>query len=136
MVRSKWFLTVLVVLASATVGCGSSDRPADGGAVTTAQRFAQAVGNDDHSRACSLLAPTTRKQLEQAAGAPCPTALAEEELAVAGGYADIAVFGTMAQVRFSEDTVFVTKFARGWKVLAAGCAPVPGAPYDCRLQGG
>jgi hypothetical protein len=94
------------------------------------------VSNDPHSQACSLLAPATRAQLEQAAGTPCPAALAEEDLAVADGYEGIARFGTMAQVKFLGDTVFVTKFAQGWKVLAAGCAPVPGAPYDCRLQGG
>jgi hypothetical protein len=47
-----------------------------------------------------------------------------------------STFGTMAQVRFSGDVMFVSEFGNGWKVMAAGCSPVPGHPYDCTLQGG
>jgi hypothetical protein len=42
----------------------------------------------------------------------------------------------MTQVRFAQDTIFLARFQSGWKVMAAGCSPVPGHPYDCRLQGG
>jgi hypothetical protein len=129
-------LAMLGVLLVAASGCQSGAGSAGSGARTTAQWFAQAISGDDHVRACSLLAPETRTQLEQAAGKPCRVAIAEEDLAPADAFEDIAVFGTMAQARFAGDTVFLTRFPQGWKVLAAGCSPVPGEPYDCRLQGG
>jgi hypothetical protein len=43
--------------------------------------------------------------------------------------------GTMAQVRFREDTVFMSEFRHGWKVMAADCKPRTGRPYDCQIQG-
>jgi hypothetical protein len=114
-------------------GCAS---PHDGVVRSVASRFASAVEAGDGRSACELLAPVTRHELEQSAGTPCATAVLEEDLPPAGPVEDSAVFGTTAQVRLTDDTVFVTQFPDGWKVLAAGCAPVPGAPYDCRLQGG
>lgn len=128
---------MLGVLLSMSLGCGASAGSAGpGGAQATAQGFTQAVSDGNHAQACSLLAPDTKAQLEQGAGKPCRVALAEENLAAADAFENIATFGTMAQVRFAGDTVFVTRFPRGWKVLAAGCSPVPEKPYDCRLQGG
>jgi hypothetical protein len=134
--RTWGCLAVLVVLVSTTAGCGASGGSADPGAQTTAQQFTRAVSEGNHAQACSLLAPETKAQLEQAAGQPCRAAIAEEKLDAADGFEEIATFGTMAQARFAGDTVFMTKFPRGWRVLAAGCSPVPGGPYDCRLQGG
>jgi hypothetical protein len=134
--RTLGYLAVLGVLLSMTLGCGADAGPAGLDARTTAQRFTQALTEGNHAQACSLLSPETKAQLEQASGKPCGVAIAEENLAAADAFEDIAMFGTMAQVRFAGDTVFVTKFPRGWKVLAAGCSPVPGEHYDCRLQGG
>jgi hypothetical protein len=54
----------------------------------------------------------------------------------AGAVENTDAFGTMAQVRFAQDTMFLAEFKDGWKVMAAGCAPEPGHPYDCQLQGG
>jgi hypothetical protein len=124
---------VLVVLLGVAAGCGA-DQGAD--ARATAMRFTDAVSSGDHSLACSLLAPETKAQLEQAVGKPCAAAIAEEDLPAADALEHAAVFGTMAQMRFAGDTVFVSQFPRGWRVLAAGCSPLPGQPYDCRLQGG
>ena len=129
-------LAVLGVLLGTTQGCGVSDGSVGPGAQTTAQRFTHAVSSGNHAQACSLLAPQTKAQLEQAAGKPCAVALAEENLPAADAFEDSATFGTMAQVRFAGDTVFLAKFAQGWKVFAAGCSPAPGQPYDCRVQGG
>jgi len=42
----------------------------------------------------------------------------------------------MAQVRFTGDTLFLSEFRGRWKVLAAGCSPMPRAPYDCSVKGG
>ena len=83
-----------------------------------------------------LLAPETRSGLEQSAGKPCASAILEEELPAPGPVKRSTSFGTMARVTFAADTMFVTEFRGGWKVTAAGCAPVPGHPYECRLKGG
>jgi hypothetical protein len=45
------------------------------------------------------------------------------------------VYGQWAQVRLSEDTVFLGAFPGGWRVVAAGCTPRDNRPYDCTLQG-
>lgn len=118
------------VLAAA--GCASPPGPAG----STASRFDAAVGRSDWSTACTMLAPVTRDDLEQSAGTPCADALAQEGLEPARPVVRVEVFGTMAQARMGQDTVFLARFPDGWKVLAAGCSPQVGRPYDCRLQGG
>jgi hypothetical protein len=67
---------------------------------------------------------------------PCAAAILSEKLPDPGSVERSSVFGTMAQVTFRSDTMFVARFKSGWKVMAAGCKPVPGHPYDCKLQGG
>jgi hypothetical protein len=60
--------------------------------------------------------------------------MAEEGLPAADALEGTAVFGTMAQVRFEGDTLFVSRFPRGWRVMAAGCTPVLDSPTtaSCR----
>jgi len=115
-----------------TTGCGSQ-QPA---ATLVATKFVQALGSSNSAAACSYLAPETKSDLESSAGKSCPTALTEEDLPTAGPVEASKTFGTMAQVRFSADTLFLARFKSGWKVMAAGCSPKPGQPYDCQLQGG
>jgi hypothetical protein len=132
-----WLTWVVLVLVAVTAaGCGTGKNPMEGeGARATAQLFTSAVAENDLSRACHLLAPGTRDELEQETGKPCAAALADEALQPAGSLESSSTFGTMAQVRFAQDTVFVTRFEHGWRVLASGCSPVPDAPYDCVLKG-
>ena len=113
-------------------GCAAPPGPAG----STASRFDAAVGRSDWGTACAMLAPVTSDDLEQSAGTPCADALEEEGLEQAGPVLRVEVFGTMAQARMGQDTVFLARFPGGWKVLAAGCSPQVGRPYDCRLQGG
>ena len=113
-------------------GCAAPPGPAG----FTASRFDAAVGRSDWSTACAMLAPVTRDDLEQSAGTPCADALAQEGLEPAGPVVRVEVFGTMAQARMGQDTVFLARFPGGWKVLAAGCSPQVDRRYDCRLQGG
>lgn len=126
------FVSVLAFFGVALSGCGTTE---GAGARATAFRYVNAISSGDRAQACHLLAPKTRAQLEQSAGKPCPAALAEEDLHPAGALRSSATFGTMAQVRFADDTVFVTRFVRGWRVVASGCTAVPDQPYDCVLGG-
>ena len=32
--------------------------------------------------------------------------------------------------------LFLSQFPDGWKVVAAGCIPQPGRPYQCTVEGG
>jgi hypothetical protein len=130
--RAAALLVVAVVTATAS-GCGSG---AESTPRTVGSAFADAVSGKDATRACSLLAPQTRAELEKSAGKPCASAILDEGLPSAGAWENVESFGTMAQVKFAADVMFVAEFKTGWKIMAAGCAPVPGHPYDCQLQGG
>jgi len=130
----KLLLAVMVpVLAAAAAGCGSG---VDKAAKRAAVGFERALDSDDGKGACDLLAPRTESELEQSAGKPCSEAILEEDLPAVDATEGSSAFGTMAQVRFAEDTLFVSEFERGWLVMAAGCAPAPGPTYDCAIQGG
>jgi hypothetical protein len=122
-----------VVAAGALAGCGSAQ---DAAVRSVASAFVNELENGDGAGACHLLAPVTRAELEKSTGMPCSAAILEEDLPTAGAFERTAAYGTMAQVRFAADTVFLTEFRNGWRVLAAGCSPVPGSPYDCQVQGG
>jgi hypothetical protein len=130
--RQRLITGAAVATLVLTTGCGS-EQPA---ATSVATKFAQALDDSDSTAACGYLAPETKSDLESSAGKPCPDALTEEDLPSAGPVTDARTFGTMAQVRFAADTLFLARFKSGWKVMAAGCSPQPGQPYDCELQGG
>ncbi|MCW2762892.1 MAG: hypothetical protein JWR85_3093 [Marmoricola sp.] len=133
--RSRWLAATVILgfIATLATGCGAGD---ERGPRAVASRFADALSSDDAAAACGLLAPETKSELEQSAGKKCAAAILAEDLPDAGTVAQLAAFGTMAQVSFVDDVMFLTEFRSGWKVMAAGCSPVPGRPYDCQLQGG
>lgn len=119
-------LGVVVVLAS----CGTAQDEAAG---AVAERLMAAVAGADGGAACRLLAPAARTELEDSSGQPCAVAVLEEDFG-AGTSADrVAVFDTMAQVRFADDTVFLSRFDGQWLVIAAACRPRAGRPYDCDI---
>lgn len=130
--RVGLLVVVAAVAATALSGCGASPAPA----AAVADRFYEAVDASDWSVACAYLAPETTDELEQSAGKPCPAALANEAPSDPGAMGRSVEYGTMTQVRYQNDTVFLARFQTGWKVMAAECSPVAGHPYTCRLQGG
>jgi hypothetical protein len=119
-------------------GCGAADQ----GDVTSAARsFYDAVGSGDGVRACAELAPPTRAGLEQSAGRPCGQAVLAEDLPPGDRVVGVEVHGQMAMVRWSTETTFLSRYADGWRVYAAGCTPPPERSahadrYDCTIQGG
>jgi hypothetical protein len=129
--RTRWVAAVATVLLAAA-GCGS---PESAVARDTAVEFSRAVAAGDTATACDMLAPKTKSELVESAGMPCPDALAEESLPDAGEARAAEAFGTMAQVRFDADVLFLAEFRGGWKVLAVGCEDRPKRPYDCTVGG-
>ncbi|MGW6950210.1 hypothetical protein ACWGHD_25245 [Streptomyces xanthophaeus] len=120
------------VLAAA--GCGAPAARQDA-AATAGAAFEAAVAADDPIRACELLAPQTRHQLEQDEQKACPAAFASQELPRAPGIQGAEVYGRQAMVRMAGDTLFLSLFTGGWKVVAAGCTQRPDQPYDCLIKG-
>ncbi|MGW5969730.1 hypothetical protein [Streptomyces sp. NPDC055186] len=102
----------------------------------TAALFEQALGAGAYHRACAVLAPATVEELEQSAGGPCAEALVEEALQPGGPVRRTDVYGNQARAVLSSDTLFLSRFTSGWKVVAAGCEPRPREPYQCRIKGG
>ncbi|MGW5638554.1 hypothetical protein [Streptomyces sp. NPDC003832] len=133
----KLFKRVPAVAASAAllVGCGASAARLDG-ARGAATEFEEALARTDYVGACALLAPQTRQELEDDAAATCARALAREELPPAGAVRGTQVYGRQALLRMTGDTLFLSQFDDGWKIVAAGCAPEAGMPYRCSLKGG
>jgi hypothetical protein len=115
-------------------GCAGSERV--DAARSSAEAFERALAAGDGAAACHLLAPDTAQEVAQSAGTSCASGILHEGLPKAGAVRASTAWGRSAQVRLASDTLFLSHFADGWRVLAAGCSPQPGKPYDCTVQGG
>jgi hypothetical protein len=127
-------VAVLLALCGAS-GCGTVTERRDGVRATTTT-FQQALGEGAYDRVCAVLAPATVQELEQAAGSPCAKAVSEESLQPGGALRRTDVYGNQARAVLSSDTLFLSHFTTGWKIVAAGCEPQPQEPYQCRIKGG
>ncbi len=130
--RCAGVASALLIMALCT-GCGSSQ---DADVRSSASTFYDAVDAGDGARACELLTPRTRSELEQSSGQPCAEAIRAERVPQVDHPTDVSAFGTMAQVRYHGETTFLTRFQDGWRVVAAACTPGPAGVYDCRISGG
>ncbi|MFE9928482.1 hypothetical protein [Streptomyces sp. NPDC005533] len=135
--RRRRATTAVVALSVAAVlsGCGAA-APRLEGARQAGVAFEQALADADYARACALLAPQTRQQLEENREKPCGPALQGQELPVADQVRGTQVYGRQALVRLRNDTLFLSQFDDGWKVVAADCALQGEQPYRCSLKGG
>jgi hypothetical protein len=128
--------TASVLLAVGVLGgCGTVTERRDAVRDTTAA-FEHALTEGAYAQACAVLAPGTVEELEQSAGAPCAKALGGESLRPGGALRRTDVYGGQARAVLASDTLFLSRFASGWKVVAAGCEPRPQEPYQCRIKGG
>ncbi|MFI6009561.1 hypothetical protein ACIBAG_12140 [Streptomyces sp. NPDC051243] len=129
---------VAVCLLLAVGGIGGCATPAErrDDVRDTAAAFQAALGAGAYDRACAVLAPGTVEELESSAGSPCAEALRAESPVPGGAVRRTDVYGNQARAVLSTDTLFLSHFASGWKVVAAGCEPRPGQPYQCRIKGG
>lgn len=121
---------VAVALGSLLAGCGSSQREA--GPSDVAEAFSAAMETGDAEAACAVLAPETLEALVASEGQACAASLGSLELE-GGAVVDVAVWGDRAQVRTDADVLFLTEFASGWFVSAAGCVPQGDRPYQCEV---
>src|SRR4051812_37267491 len=128
-------LGTLFLGALLVTGCSGTVGDRSAAASATAKRFAAAIRGRDFDGGCALLAPETRRELEDSAGKPCPQALEEEDPPPLGREAGVAVYGEHAEIRGDQDTVFLARFGGSWRVVAAGCKRRPDAPYDCAIKG-
>ncbi|WP_062433166.1 hypothetical protein [Herbidospora daliensis] len=93
-------------------------------------RFFAAVAAGQGAAACALLTDAAAASLPE----PCATSILDAGLR--GGPAqEVAVWGSEAQVRLPQDTVFLHRGAGGWRVRGAGCRPDGERPYDCEVSG-
>lgn len=116
-------------------GCGASAARVDG-ARAAAEGFERFLAAGDHGAACRMLAPETIGQLEQDEHRTCARVLGTQELPPTGAVRTTEVYGRQAMLRFEGDTLFLSQFGDGWKVVAAGCSPRGEQPYQCVLKGG
>ncbi|SOE58791.1 hypothetical protein SAMN05446589_1420 [Streptomyces sp. OV198] len=129
-------VTVSVLLAVGTVGgCGTVAERRDD-VRDTAAVFEQALGEGAYDRVCAVLAPATVQELEQSSESPCAKALNDQSPPPGGAVRRTDVYGNQARTVLSSDTLFLSHFTSGWKVVAAGCRPQPQQPYQCRIKGG
>ena len=123
-------LAICVVAVFLVSGCGSS-------AAAPAARAGQlqaSIAQGDAVAACATLAPSTRSTLEQEEQKSCRDTILDQGLPSAKGRALAKVYGSMAQVTYENETVFLSRYANGWRVIAAGCTPVThDRPYECTL---
>ena len=129
--RAQRALLVLAVVAVA--GCGGGDPAAPEAAATA---FARAAAGGDGARACALLSPAVRDALASRSGS-CPDAVSAEPPPGAAPVVRAERYGQQARVVTDADTIFLSRFPDGWKVIAAGCtAGGGGKPYDCTISEG
>jgi hypothetical protein len=120
------FLVLLIA------GCGESE---DTAVEAVADKLLEATSAGDGEAACEVLSPHTRDELEQSSGKSCERAILEESIGRGRTVREAQVFETMAQVRFDDETVFLSRFDSGWLVVATACTPRPEGPYDCSVSG-
>ncbi len=110
--------------------------PAMASPTTIAAEFEAALAGRDFTRACELLTPATLSDLEDGSGMPCEQALESLGVPAGGEVLHVEAWGRAGIAELEQDTLFLARTGETWAVRAAGCTPVPDAPYDCIVTGG
>lgn len=127
-------IAALVVLMPLVLSGCSSERESSVERVT--EQFHMSLRDSDGQAACALLSDDAQQEVAQSQGSTCGAEIVQSGLPDSGRPRSAEVFGTAAQVRYDDDVVFLARYGDGWRVIAAGCAAVTDAPYDCAVQAG
>jgi hypothetical protein len=127
-------LGVLLLLLGLSACGGTGERDASASAAATA--FEQALAGDDRAALCTALAPETLSEVEDSEKKACDEAIGAQDLPAGGPVRNVDVYGRQARAVLASDTLFLSQFPAGWKVVAAGCQPRSGQPYQCSVKGG
>ncbi|MGW7613586.1 hypothetical protein ACWGKW_41400 [Streptomyces sp. NPDC054766] len=128
-------LLAVCALMGGLTACGAPGERVDA-ASGAAKAFEQAVGGGDRAAMCAALAPQTRSEVEDSEKKICAEAISEEDLPDGGPVRRVDVWGHQARAVLASDTLFLSQFPGGWKIVAAGCRPQSGQPYQCSVKGG
>lgn len=132
----RWCGGVAAAVAVVMVGgCGAVSERRDE-ARAAAERFEQALAARQYAQVCHALADVTRQEVEQSAGGPCEKGMSQANAPDGGSVIHVDVHGRQARAVLTGDTLFLSRFPDGWKVMAAGCTPQPDRPYQCEIKGG
>ncbi|TFV89963.1 hypothetical protein [Blastococcus sp. CT_GayMR16] len=128
--KRRWAVALTGAAALLVSGCGSLGADE---VESVAATFAGA--EDDPAARCQLLAANVVEALVEGEGASCEDAIADLPVG-SGDVTAVEVWGEEAQARLTDDTVFLTRTADGWKVTAAACrSQGAGLPYTCQVEG-
>jgi hypothetical protein len=131
--RVKIIAAIGAVLLGVT-GCGAPAQRVHA-AEAVAVAFLRAYQAGDGEGACELIAPQTRSEVERQEQKPCPAAILAQQLPALGQVRRTEVYVQQGVVVTTQQTVFLTEFALGWRVTAAGCRTRGHRPTDCEVQG-
>lgn len=127
-------MVTMVAAGGALAGCADATNAS---VTDRAAHFYSAIAAGDGPGACADLAPEARTALVDQEGEPCEQAILTQDLREPSGGASARTYGSMAQVQYPGETVFLSRFADGWRVTAAGCPPVDGdEPHTCSVEVG
>lgn len=132
--RSTRILFPCALLLSLAACGGTAERSAK--VSDAAAAFEKALSGGDRAALCAALAPETRGGVEDAEKKACVDAIGAQGLPAGGPIRDVDVWGRQARAILASDTLFLSQFPDGWKIVAAGCRPRPGQPYQCSVKGG
>ena len=119
-------------LCLAVAGCASAQTS---DVSDTAKAFSAAMSGGDGTKACALLTTDVAEAVSQDRGGACAEVILEEGWGSTGEVVSVQVAGQRAWVVLDTDTVFLSRFPDGWRVIAAGCTTRDTArPYDCVIQ--
>jgi hypothetical protein len=129
-------LRTVIIIALGTVVLSGCAGPDVSGPERTATTFAQAISTSNGELACTLLSAEVSSSLAGAAGIPCSAAVLKKDLPTPSAVRDAERFGHQALVTTDTDTVFLSEFPDGWKIIGVGCQARDDKPYDCAVSGG
>ncbi|MFJ6087843.1 hypothetical protein ACIQI8_41325 [Streptomyces sp. NPDC092369] len=128
-------LAVCALLLGLTACGGAGGRSASASAAATA--FERSLARGDRAAICAALAPQTLSEVEDSEKKACVDAIGSQDLPAGGSVRGVDVYGRQARAVLKSDTLFLSQFPDGWKIVAAGCTwSHSGLPYQCSVKGG